>query len=43
MTKSLKQVIEALIAQGLNKIQVVEILTTEYWFDQSVERFLATV
>lgn len=43
MTKSLKQVIESLLAQGFTLIQVREILTAEYWFDASVERFLSTI
>lgn len=43
MTKSLKAVIEALIAQGFTLIQVRETLTAEYWFDASVERFLSTL
>lgn len=43
MTKSLKAVIEALIAQGFTLIQVRETLATEYWFDASVERFLNTL
>jgi hypothetical protein len=43
MTKSLKAVIETLLAQGFTPIQVRETLATEYWIDSSVERFLATV
>jgi hypothetical protein len=43
MTKSLKAVIETLLAQGLTKHQVLETLANEYWVDQSVTRFLATV
>jgi hypothetical protein len=43
MTKTLKQVIEALLAQGFNKAQVLETLASEYWVDQSVTRFLASV
>jgi len=43
MTKTLKQVIETLLAQGFNKAQVLETLASEYWVDQSVTRFLATV
>jgi len=43
MTTSLKQVIETLIAQGFNKTQVLETLANEYWVDQSVTRFLASV
>jgi hypothetical protein len=43
MTKSLKQVIETLLAQGFTPIQVRETLAAEYWFDASVERFLSTL
>ena len=43
MTTSLKAVIEALLAQGLDKPTVLDILSNEYWIDSSVERFLATV
>ena len=43
MTKSLKQVIEALLAQGFSKAQVLETLASEYWVDQSVTRFLSTI
>ena len=43
MTKSLKAVIEALLIQGYNKAQVLDVLATEYWIDSSVTRFLATV
>ena len=43
MTKSLKQVIETLLAQGFTPVQVRETLANEYWIDSSVERFLATV
>ena len=43
MTKSLKQVIETLIAQGFTLIQVRETLAAEYWFDASIERFLNTL
>jgi hypothetical protein len=43
MTKSLKQVIETLLAQGFTLIQVRETLATEYWIDSSVERFLSTI
>ena len=43
MTSNLKSVIEALIAQGLNKAQVLETLANEYWVDQSVTRFLSTI
>jgi tRNA A58 N-methylase Trm61 len=43
MTKTLKQVIETLLAQGFTKPQVLETLANEYWVDQSVTRFLATV
>ena len=43
MTKTLKQVIETLLAQGFNKAQVLETLANEYWIDSSVTRFLATV
>lgn len=43
MNKSLKQVIETLLAQGLDKPAVLDILANEYWIDSSVTRFLATV
>ena len=43
MTTSLKQVIEALLAQGLDKPAVLDILATEYWIDSSVTRFLSTI
>ncbi len=43
MTKSLKAVIETLIAQGFTPVQVRETLAAEYWFDTSVERFLSTL
>ena len=43
MTKSLKSVIETLLAQGFTPVQVRETLAAEYWIDSSVERFLATV
>ena len=43
MTSSLKSVIEALLSQGFTKPQVLETLANEYWVDQSVTRFLATV
>jgi hypothetical protein len=43
MTKSLKAVIETLISQGLSKAEVLETLANEYWVDQSVTRFLASV
>jgi cytochrome c-type biogenesis protein CcmH/NrfF len=43
MTKSLKQVIEALLSQGYTKTQVLDTLASEYWVDQSVTRFLASV
>ena len=43
MTKSLKQVIETLIAQGFTLVQVRETLAAESWFDSSVERFLSTL
>ena len=43
MTKTLKQVIETLLAQGFDKAQVLETLANEYWIDSSVTRFLATV
>ena len=43
MTKSLKQVIESLLAQGLTKPQVLETLANEYWVDSSVTRFLSTI
>ena len=43
MTKTLKQVIEALLAQGFSKAQVLETLASEYWIDSSVTRFLASV
>jgi len=43
MTQSLKQVIETLLSQGLTKGQVLETLANEYWVDQSVTRFLATI
>lgn len=43
MTKTLKQVIEALLSQGFSKAQVLETLANEYWIDSSVTRFLATI
>jgi hypothetical protein len=43
MTKSLKQVIESLLAQGFTLSQVRETLASEYWFDASIERFLSTL
>lgn len=43
MTKSLKAVIETLLNQGYTKPQVLETLANEYWVDQSVTRFLASV
>lgn len=43
MTKSLKQVIETLLSQGYSKSQVLDTLANEYWVDQSVTRFLASV
>jgi hypothetical protein len=43
MTKSLKAVIETLLAQGMTKHQVLETLANEYWVDQSVTRFLSTI
>lgn len=43
MTKSLKAVIETLLNQGYTKPQVLETLANEYWIDQSVTRFLASV
>ena len=43
MSKSLKQVIEALLAQGLTKAEVLEVLASEYWIDTSVIRFLSTI
>jgi len=43
MTKSLKQVIETLIAQGFTPVQVRETLAAEYWFDASSERLLSTL
>lgn len=43
MTKSLKAVIETLLAQGMTKHQVLETLANEYWIDSSVTRFLSTI
>jgi len=43
MTKSLKAVIETLLAQGLDKPAVLDILANEYWIDSSVTRFLSTI
>jgi hypothetical protein len=43
MTTSLKQVIQALLAQGYTKAQVLDVLATEYWIDSSVTRFLSTI
>ena len=43
MTKSLKAVIDTLLSQGFTKAQVLETLANEYWVDQSVTRFLASV
>jgi hypothetical protein len=43
MTKTLKAVIETLLNQGLSKAEVLETLANEYWVDQSVTRFLASV
>jgi hypothetical protein len=43
MSKSLAQVIDALLAQGYNKPQVLDVLASEYWIDSSVTRYLATV
>ena len=43
MTKTLKAVIETLLNQGLSKAEVLETLANEYWVDQSVTRFLATI
>ena len=43
MSKSLKQVIDALITQGYSKPQVLDVLASEYWIDSSVTRYLASV
>ena len=43
MTKSLKAVIETLLAQGLSKPEVLDTLAAEYWIDSSVTRFLSTI
>ena len=43
MTKSLKAVIETLLAQGYNKAQVLDTLASEYWVDQSVTRFINSI
>lgn len=43
MTQSLKAVIEALLAQGYNKAQVLDTLASEYWVDQSVTRFINSI
>ena len=43
MTKSLKAVIETLLAQGYNKTQVLDVLATEYWIDSSVTRFINSI
>jgi hypothetical protein len=43
MTKSLKSVIETLLAQGFTPVQVRETLAAEYWIDPSVDRFLSTI
>jgi len=43
MTNNLKAVIETLLSQGFTKPQVLETLANEYWVDQSVTRFLASV
>ena len=43
MTTSLKQIIETLIAQGLNKAEVLDTLAAEYWIDQSVTRFINSI
>jgi hypothetical protein len=43
MTKSLKQVIEALLSQGFNKAQVLDTLANEYWIDSSVTRFINSI
>jgi hypothetical protein len=43
MSKSLAQVIDALLTQGYTKPQVLDVLASEYWIDASVTRYLATV
>ena len=43
MSKSIKQVIEALFKQGLTKSQVLDVLASEYWIDSSITRFLSTI
>jgi hypothetical protein len=43
MTKSLKAVIETLLAQGLSKPEVLDTLAAEYWVDQSVTRFINSI
>jgi hypothetical protein len=39
MTKSLKQVIETLLAQGFTPVQVRETLAAEYWIDSISRTF----
>lgn len=42
MSKSLKQVIDTLFAQGFTKPQVLDVLASEYWIDSTVTRYIAT-
>jgi hypothetical protein len=43
MSKSLAQVIDALLSQGFNKPQILDVLASEYWIDSSVTRYLSNV
>jgi len=43
MSKSLKQVIETMLTQGMTKPQILDVLASEYWIDSTVTRYLATV
>lgn len=43
MSKSLKQVIETMLTQGMTKPQILDVLASEYWIDSSVTRYLASL
>lgn len=43
MSKSLTQVIDSLLAQGLSKPQVLDVLASEYWIDLTVTRYLSNI
>jgi len=43
MSKSLAQVIDALLSQGMSKPQILDVLASEYWIDSSVTRYLSNV